>query len=151
VLAGGVMMGVVALVLLIACANLANLLLAQAATREKEISIRSAMGAGRARLVRQLLTESVLLALVGGAAGLLVAYWGRSALWSFRPPFLGNASIDLSFEPRVLLFTAGISVLTGLLFGLAPAIRVSRSNLNDVLKAGGRTGAPTAGSRRIRH
>ena len=150
VLAGGVMMGVVGLVLLIACVNLANLLLAQSATREKEMSIRSAMGAGRGRLVRQLLTESVLLASLGGALGLLVAYWGRSALWSFRPPFLGNASIDLSFEPRVLLFTAGVSVLTGVLFGLAPAIRVSRTNLNDTLKAGGRTGASSIGSNRIR-
>jgi putative ABC transport system permease protein len=150
VLAGGVMMGVVGLVLLIACVNLANLLLAQSATREKEISIRSAMGAGRGRIVRQLLTESVLLALAGGALGLLVADWGRSALWSFRPPFLGNASIDLSFEPRVLLFTGGVSVLTGVLFGLAPAIRVSRANVNDMLKAGGRTGAASAGSHRIR-
>jgi predicted permease len=150
VLAGSVMMGVVGLVLLIACVNLANLLLAQSATREKEMSVRSAMGAGRGRLVRQLLTESVLLALIGGAAGMLVAYWGRTALWSFRPPFLGNASIDLSFEPRVLLFTAGMSVLTGVLFGLAPAIRVARANLNDVLKAGGRTGAASVSSNRIR-
>jgi macrolide transport system ATP-binding/permease protein len=149
VLAGGVMMGVVGLVLLIACVNLANLLLAQSATREREMSIRSAMGAGRGRIVRQLLTESVLLAVVGGAIGMIVASWGRSALWSFRPPFLGDASIDLSFEPRVLLFTAGISVLTGVLFGLAPAIRVSHANLNEMLKAGGRSGS-TAGSNRIR-
>jgi predicted permease len=141
VLAGSVLMGVVGLVLLIACVNLANLLLAQSATREREISVRAAMGAGRGRLVRQLLTESVLLSIAGGAAGLLVANWGRSALWSFRPPFLADASIDLGFEPRVLLFTAGISVLTGILFGLAPAIHVSRANLNDMLKAGGRTGA----------
>ncbi len=150
VLAGGVLMGVVGLVLLIACVNLANLLLAQSASREKEMSVRSAMGAGRGRIVRQLLTESVLLAVLGGAAGLLVALWGRSALWSFRPPFLADASIDLSFEPRVLLFTAGISVLTGVLFGLAPAIRMSRTNLNEVLKAGGRTGAASASSNRIR-
>jgi predicted permease len=149
--AGSVMMGVVGLVLLIACVNLANLLLAQSATREKEISVRSAMGASRAAIVRQLLTESVLLAIAGGAIGLVVAFWGRSALWSFRPPFLGNASIDLSFEPRVLAFTAGISVLTGLVFGLVPAIRVSGSNMNDVLKAGGRTGAATAASNRIRN
>jgi ABC-type lipoprotein release transport system permease subunit len=87
--------------------NLANLLLAQLASREKDIRVRSAMGAGRGRIVRQLLTESVLLAVLGGAAGLLVALWGRSALWSFRPPFLADASIDLSFEPRVPLFTAG--------------------------------------------
>jgi predicted permease len=150
VLAGGVMMAVVGVVLLIACVNLANLLLAQSATREKEMSIRSAMGAGRCRIVRQLLTESVLLAVLGGAAGMVVAYWGRSALWSYRPPFLGNASIDLSFEPRVLLFTAGMSVLTGVLFGLVPAIHVSRANLNDTLKAGGRTGASSVGSNRIR-
>ena len=143
VLAGGVMMSVVGVVLLIACVNLANLLLAQSAAREKEISIRAAMGAGRGRLVRQLLTESVLLALAGGAAGLLVADWGRTALWSFRPPFLQNASIDLSFDPRVLLFTAGISLLTGILFGLAPAIQVSRANLNETLKAGGRSGSST--------
>ena len=150
VLAGSVMMGVVGLVLLIACVNLANLLLAQSASREKEMSVRAAMGAGRSRIVRQLLTESVLLAALGGAAGMLVALWGRSALWSFRPPFLANASIDLSFEPRVLLFTAGISVLTGVLFGLAPAIRVSRTNLNEMLKAGGRTGAASVSSNRIR-
>jgi predicted permease len=143
VLAGGVMMSVVGVVLLIACVNLANLLLAQSAAREKEMSIRAAMGAGRSRLVRQLLTESVLLAIAGGAAGLLVADWGRTALWSFRPPFLGNASIDLSFDVRVLLFTAGISILTGMLFGLAPAIHVSRANLNETLKSGGRTGSST--------
>jgi putative ABC transport system permease protein len=142
-LAGGVMMTVVGVVLLIACVNLANLLLAQSAAREREIGIRAAIGAGRGRLARQLLTESVLLGLAGGAAGLLVALWGRSALWSFRPPFLANASIDLSFDPRVLLFTAGISILTGVLFGLAPAIHVLRANLNDTLKAGGRSGGTT--------
>jgi predicted permease len=150
VLAGTVMMGVVGLVLLIACVNLANLLLAQSATREREISVRSAMGAGRTTLVRQLLTESVMLALAGGAAGLVVAYWGRTALWSFRPPFLANASIDLSFEPRVLAFTAVISLLTGLLFGIAPAVRVSSANLSDMLKAGGRSGGASLGTNRAR-
>ena len=105
VLAGSVMMGVVGVVLLIACVNLANLLLAQSATRAREMSIRSAMGAGRSRIMRQLLTESVLLTLVGGTAGMLVAYWGRSALWSFRPPFSRQRVNDLSFDPRVLLFT----------------------------------------------
>jgi predicted permease len=150
VLAGSVMMGVVGLVLLIACVNVANLLLAQSASRGKEMSIRSAMGAGRGRIVRQLLTESVLLALLGGAAGMIVALWGRSALWSFRPPFLGDASIDLSFDPRVLLFTAGISVLTGVIFGLAPAIRASHADLNEALKAGGRTGAASVTSHRVR-
>jgi predicted permease len=147
VLAGGVMMSVVGLVLLIACVNLANLLLAQSAQREREIGLRSALGASRSRLVRQLMTESVLLALLGGAAGLAVAYWGRNALWSFRPPFLGNASIDLRFDGRVLAFTATIAVLTGLLFGLAPAIRTSRANLSELMKVGGRAGSSLGQSR----
>jgi predicted permease len=140
-LAGGVLMGVVGLVLLIACVNLANLLLAQAAKREKELSIRAAMGAGRARLVRQLLTESTVLSLLGGIAGLLVAYWGRNVLWSFRPPFLLDGSIDLSFDARVMGFTVLISVLTGLLFGIIPAIKASGTDVNEVLKTGGRGGA----------
>src|SRR5882762_4084178 len=122
-LAGGVLMGVVGLVLLIACVNLANLLLAQAAKREKELSIRAAMGAGRFRLVRQLLTENTVLSLIGGLAGLLVAYWGRNVLWSFRPPFLLDGSIDLSFDTRVLGFTLLISLFTGLVFGIIPAIK----------------------------
>jgi predicted permease len=140
-LAGGVLMGVVGLVLLIACVNLANLLLAQAAKREKELSIRAAMGAGRLRLVRQLLTESTVLSLLGGLAGLLVAYWGRSVLWSFRPPFLVDGSIDLSFDARVMGFTVLISVLTGLIFGIIPAIKASGTDVNEVLKTGGRGGA----------
>jgi predicted permease len=140
-LAGGVLMGVVSLVLLIACVNLANLLLAQAAKREKELSIRAAMGAGRFRLVRQLLTESTVLSLLGGLAGLLVAYWGRNVLWSFRPPFLLDGSIDLSFDARVLGFTLVISLLTGLIFGIIPAIKASGTDVNEVLKTGGRGGA----------
>ncbi|HEX9224157.1 MAG TPA: ABC transporter permease [Candidatus Acidoferrales bacterium] len=139
-LAGAVLMSVVGLVLLIACVNLANLLLAQAAKREKEMSIRAALGAGRFRLVRQLLTESTLLSLVGGAAGLLVAYWGRGLLWSFRPPFLPEGSVDLSFDARVLGFTAGASLLTGLLFGIIPALKASDPDLNAMLKTGGRGG-----------
>jgi predicted permease len=140
-LAGGVLMSVVGLVLLIACVNLANLLLAQAAKREKELSIRAAMGAGRFRLVRQLLTESTVLSLLGGVAGLLVAYWGRNVLWSFRPPFLLDGSIDLSFDTRVLGFTLVISLLTGLVFGIIPAIKASGTDINEVLKTGGRGGA----------
>jgi predicted permease len=140
-LAGGVLMSVVGLVLLIACVNLANLLLAQAAKREKELSIRAAMGAGRFRLVRQLLTESTVLSLLGGLAGLVVAYWGRNLLWSFRPPFLAEGSIDLSFDPRVLGFTLVISLVTGLLFGIIPAIKASGTDVNEVLKTGGRGGA----------
>ena len=140
-LAGGVLMGVVGLVLLIACVNLANLLLAQSAKREKELSIRAAMGAGRWRLVRQLLTESTVLSLLGGLAGLLVAYWGRNVLWSFRPPFLIDGSINLSFDARVLGFTVLISMMTGVLFGIIPAIKASGTDVNEVLKTGGRGGA----------
>jgi predicted permease len=140
-LAGGVLMSVVGLVLLIACVNLANLLLAQAAKREKELSIRAAMGAGRLRLVRQLLTESTVLSLLGGLAGLFVAYWGRKVLWSFRPPFLLDGSIDLSFDARVLGFTLLISLLTGLVFGIIPAIKASGTDINEILKTGGRGGA----------
>jgi predicted permease len=140
-LAGGVLMSVVGLVLLIACVNLANLLLAQSAKREKELSIRVAMGAGRARLVRQLLTESTVLSLLGGLAGLVVAYWGRNALWSFRPPFLLDGSIDLSFDARVVGFTLVVSLLTGLVFGIIPAIKASGTDVNEVLKTGGRGGA----------
>ncbi len=140
-LAGGVLMGVVGVVLLIACVNLANLLLAQAAKREKELSIRAAMGAGRLRLVRQLLTESTVLSLLGGLAGLMVAYWGRNVLWSFRPPFLLEGSIDLSFDARVLGFTLVISLLTGLVFGIIPAIKASGTDINEILKTGGRGGA----------
>ncbi len=140
-LAGGVLMSVVGLVLLIACVNLANLLLAQASKREKELSIRAAMGAGRARLVRQLLTESTVLSLLGGLAGLVVAYWGRNVLWSFRPPFLLDGSIDLSFDARVLGFTLLISLFTGLIFGIIPAVKASGADINEVLKTGGRGGA----------
>ncbi len=138
--AGGLMMGVVGVVLLIACVNLANLLLAQAARREREMSVRVAMGASRGRLLRQLLTESVLLSLAGGAVGLVIAYWGRTALWSFRPPFIEQNGIDLTLDAHVLLFTLGISLLTGLLFGVAPAVRASDPDLIETLKVGGRGG-----------
>jgi putative ABC transport system permease protein len=137
-LAGGLMMGVVGLVLLIACVNLANLLLAQAAKREREMSLRAALGASRWRLLQQMLTESLMLSVLGGAAGLLVAYWGRNVLWSFRPPFLEPGSVNLGFDASVLIFTAGISLLTGLLFGLAPAFKVARADLAEALKTGGR-------------
>jgi len=144
VAAGGLLMTIVALVLLIACANVANLLLARAAARQKEIAVRLSLGATRAQLIRQLLTEGTLLAVVGGAAGLMLAYWAQDVLWSFRPPFLQADAIDIHPDARVLLFTLGIALATGVLFGLAPAIQASRPDLVVELKE--KTSAPT-GSR----
>ncbi|HEY4906130.1 MAG TPA: ABC transporter permease [Candidatus Acidoferrum sp.] len=137
-LAGAMMMGAVGLVLLIACANLANLLLAQAATRDKEMTVRAALGAGRGRILRQLLTESTLLSLAGAAVGLLIAYWGRNILWSYRPAFIEVNDVDLALDWHVLLFTLGVALLTGALFGAAPAWKASSPDLADTLKAAGR-------------
>jgi predicted permease len=137
-LVGGFMMGVVGLVLLIACVNLANLLLAQAASREKEMGVRAAMGASRWRVIQQLLTESLVLAFISALVGLAIAYSGRSVLWSFRPPFIQNSDIDLSFDSRVLLFTITVALLTTILIGLAPALKASKSDLINILKIGGR-------------
>ena len=148
--AGEVLMGIVGLVLLIACVNLANLLLAQTARREKELCLRAALGAGSGRLVRQSLTESLLLSLVGGAVGLLIGYWGRSVLWSYRPAFLRQADLALSLDGRVLAFTFAIAVLTAILFGMVPAWKVSRPNLMDVLNTGGRSGSMAWGRSRFR-
>ena len=139
-LAGGVLMAIVGLVLLIACVNLANLLLARGGAREREVGIRTALGASRRRLIRQLLTESLVLSFFGGALGLLVAYWGRDLLWSMRPPFLDANAVSLSLDFRVLAFTGGVSIITGLLFGLIPALKLSRPDLNESLKVGGRSG-----------
>jgi predicted permease len=133
VLAGTVLMTVAGLVLLVACATVANLLLARAVARRKEIAIRLSLGAARGRLVRQLLTESLLLALAGGAAGLLAAVWGRGFLWSLRPPFLPD-SLDVPLDARVLGFTFGLSVATGVLFGLLPALQSSRPEMVTALK-----------------
>jgi predicted permease len=137
-LAGGVMMGIVGLVLLIACVNLANLLLAQAASREKEIGVRAAMGASRGRVIQQLLTESMVLAFFSALAGLAIAYGGRSVLWSFRPPFVADSDLDLGFDSHVLLFTLSVALLTALLIGVAPALKAASPNLMEVLKTGGR-------------
>ncbi len=131
---GIVLMSVVGLVLLVACSNVANLLLARAAARRKEIAIRLSLGAARRRLVRQLMTESVFLALMGGALGLLVAYWGRSFILSFPLPFLGPDALDLRLDGRVLGFTLVVSVLTGVLFGLVPSLQASRPDLVGDLK-----------------
>jgi predicted permease len=137
-LAGGLMMGIVGLVLLIACVNLANLLLAQAASREKEIGVRAAMGASRGRVIQQLLTESLVLASLSALAGLAIAYIGRSILWSFRPPFIRDNDLDLGFDSHVLLFTLSVALLTAVLIGVAPALKAARPNLIEVLKVGGR-------------
>lgn len=141
VLAGGLMMGIVSLVLLIACVNVANLLLAQAARREREMGLRAALGASRSRVVRQLLTESLVLAILAGIVGIAIAYGGRALLWSFRPPFILDGDVDISFDSHVLFFTLSVSILTAVLIGLAPALKVARPNLMEVLKIGGRGGS----------
>jgi len=140
--AGLLLLIVSAIVAVIACGNVASLLMSRAAARSKEITVRLAMGASRARLIRQLLTESLLLAVGGGGAGLLLAVWGRDILWSLRPPMFQFAAVDLSLDRPVLLYTLAISIVTGVLFGLAPAFRATRTDLASDLKE--RTGKVSA-------
>jgi putative ABC transport system permease protein len=135
-----ILLGVVGLVLLIACANVANLTLARAASRAKEISVRCALGAGQARITRQLLTESVVLAFGGGLLGFVVSVQGLAWLKEILPPDTPRAA-DVRIDWRVLAFTAGLAVATGLAFGLAPALNASRTALTESLRAGGRTAA----------
>ena len=148
--AGVVMMGIVGVVLLIACVNLASLMLSQTARREKEMCLRAALGAGSRRLARQSLTESFLLSILGGAVGLLLGYWGRWALWSQRPAFLRQSDLALPLDGRVWAFTFAIAVLTAILFGLVPAWKVSRPTLMETLNSGGRSGSMAWGRSRFR-
>src|ERR1041385_6592777 len=135
------LLGAVGFVLLIACANVANLLLTRSAGRQREMAIRTALGAGRMRILRQLFTESIVLALAGGVVGLLLAIWGTSVLSSYVPegiPRMGELSVDTS----VLAFTFGASLVTGIFFGLAPALQSAKTNLTETLKEGERNSSP---------
>jgi predicted permease len=142
-----ILLGAVGLVLLIACANVAHLRLASATSRYREFAIRAALGARRGRVVRQFLTESVLLSLIGGAVGLALAVWVVRALVLLMPKDTPRLE-EIKLDYRVVLFTLGTSLLTGIIFGLAPAFQAAKTNLNDVLKEAGRSGGDT--SRRLR-
>jgi predicted permease len=140
-----ILMGVVILVLLIACANLANFLLAKAASREREFSTRLALGSSRARIVRQILTETLLLSLIGGTLGLLLAFWGTRLLISFVVGGDNRTALSATPDLHVLAFTFGLSILTALLFGIAPALRISRISVAPALTSNARSAASSGG------
>ncbi len=144
------LMVLVGLVLLIACANVANLLLARGAARQKEFGLRLAMGAGRWRLIRQLLTETLLLAVLGGVAGIVLAQWGDALLLRMVSDS-GSSNIQLSLQPdaRMLAFTLGLTLLTAILFGLIPSLHVTRTNMSPLLKSTAMGGLGESGSRRL--
>jgi predicted permease len=144
-----ILLGAVGLVLLIACANVANLLLARSSGRVREIAIRVALGATRIRIIRQLVTESLVLSLTGAALGIGIASWGLSSVLKLYPANLPRAQ-EVSIDYRVLLFTAGLAIVTGILFGLLPALQVSKPNLREAMSEGGRTSTSGAKHNRIR-
>jgi predicted permease len=146
-----VFLGSVGLVLLVACMNVANILLVLSTSRQKELAIRATLGAGRARLVRQMLTESVILSMMGGAAGLLIGLWVSRMLSSIRIPGDLPFRFDFSLDWRVFVYVAGIALTTGIVVGLMPSLRASRTNVNDALREGGRSNSSGSGRQRMRN
>jgi putative ABC transport system permease protein len=144
-----VLLGAVGFVLLIACANVANLLLARAVARETELAVRTALGAGRVRLIRQLLTESLVLGAAGGSAGLLIAFWGSDMLVALQPDGIPRLN-EVTIDRQVVIFTMVVSLVTGLIFGGIPAFQMTRGSLSLSLKEGGRGNMASAGSARLR-